>query len=298
MKRQTLFLSVVFIPFIMFFSSCSKDDTNKGTLNLSITDAPIDSDGITGVYITVSEVHYHTSLNNWAVFEDFEGPKKFNLLELTRGNYEMLGSFEMEAGKYTQLRFILDAPIFDMGPVSNPGCYLEFEDESIKPLYAPSTSQTGYKAIGAFTVPINGSVDITADFDVRKSVIWAGISEIYILNPTIRLIVNDQAGQIAGDVINIPEGLGVVIYAYEENTYNNSEADDPAEEESRFPNAITSDMVDEDNSYYLAFLALGKYDLVVVATINGNYQEVLGVVEDVVVESNKTTNKQIDIDNL
>jgi len=298
MKRKiVILLSLVFIPFI-FFVSCEKDDTNKGTLNLSITDAPIDSDGITGVFITVTEVQYHTSGNNWAVFEDFEGPEKFNLLELTRGESEMLGSFEMESGKYTQLRFMLDAPVLDMGPVSNPGCYLEFEDGTTQDLFVPSGFETGYKAVGEFSVPINGSIDVTADFDVRRSVVKAGASGKYILKPTIRLIVDNQAGQIAGEVTNIPENTGVVIYAYEENIYDESEANDPADEEPRFPNAITSDMVDENDYYHLAFLAPGSYDLIVTATIDGEYTEVLGIVEDVVVESNQTNNTQIDIDNL
>ena len=298
MKRKlVILLSLVFIPY-MFFVSCDKNDTKKGTLNLAITDAPIDSDGIIGVFITVTEIQYHTSGNNWAVFEDFEGPKKFNLLELTRGDSEMLGSFEMESGDYTQLRFMLDAPVWDMDPVSNPGCYLEFDDGTTQNLFVPSGYETGYKAIGSFSVPINGSVDVTADFDIRRSVVKSGASGKYILKPTIRLIVDNQSGQIAGEVTNIPENTGVVIYAYEENIYDESEANDPADEETRFPNAITSDMVDENNSYHLAFLASGSYNLIVTATIDGEFTEVLGVVGDVVVESGQTNNTQIDIDNL
>lgn len=298
MKRNILLLSLVFLPFI-FFTACEKEDTEKGTLNLSITDAPIDTDEIEKVFITISEVHYHTSGNNWAVFEDFEGPKKIDLLELTRGESEFLGSFEMEAGHYTQLRFMIDAPVLDAGPVSNPGCYLVFEDGTTQALFVPSGFETGYKAVGAFRVPINGSVNVTADFDVRKSVVEAGITGKYILNPTIRLVVDDQAGQIAGGVTNIPDEAGVVIYAYEEGTYNDSEADDPAVEEPRFPNAVTSDMVDEEGSYHLAFLAPGVYELVVTkVNIDGEFQEVLGVIEDVTVESRKTTNLQINIDEL
>jgi hypothetical protein len=38
-------------------------------------------------------------------------------------------------------------------------------------------------------VPVNGTVVVTADFDVRKAVVVAGSS--YILKPTIKLIVND-----------------------------------------------------------------------------------------------------------
>ena len=298
MKLKTLLAGLVIILPFIFFTACEKDDANKGTLNLSVTDAPIDSDGITSVFITVLEVRYHTEGNDWVVFENFDGPKKFDLLELTRGESEMLGSFEMEAGQHTQLRFMLDAPIFDMGPVSNPGCYLEFEDGTTQDLFVPSGFETGYKAVGAFRVPVNGSVNVTADFDVRKSVVKAGDSGKYLLKPTIRLIVDDQAGQIAGSVSNIPEGSVAVIYAYEDGTYSEAEADDPADEEARFPNAVTSDLVDEAGEYHLAYLAPGNYDLIVVERINGDFTEVLGIVEDVIVESNKTTNKQIDIENL
>ncbi|MFO7922369.1 MAG: DUF4382 domain-containing protein [Bacteroidales bacterium] len=298
MKRIFVLISVIMLPFILF-TSCEKDNGDKGTLNLSITDAPIDSDGITGVFIKVSEVHYHVSeINEWQVFEDYEGPKSFNLLDLQRGESDLLGSFELEAGTYTQLRFLLDAPLFDAGPMSNPGCYLLFEDESTQNLFVPSGAQTGYKAVGAFTVPINGSVDVTADFDVRKSVVKAGASGKYILKPTIRLIVDNQAGVIAGGVTNIPEGHQVIVYAYETGAYDPSEADEPAEEQTRFPNAITSDIADESGAYHLAYLAPGIYDLVVTSAIEGEFQNVLGTVDNIVVESKETTSRQINIDDL
>lgn len=290
-------MSLAILPLILF-TACEKDKGDTGTLTLSITDAPLFTDDISAVYITVTEVHYHISGNEWAVFEDFEGPRKFNLLDLTRGDSEMLGSFELEAGTYTQLRFLLDAPEFGSAPIANPGCYLEFGNESTKNLFVPSGSQTGYKAVGAFTVPINGSVEVTADFDVRKSVVTAGVSGMYILKPAIRLIVDDQAGQIAGGVSNIPEGRDIVIYAYEGGDYDISETNEPAPETNRFPNAVTSDMVDESGSYHLAFLAPGQYELVVTAAIDGEFEEVLGTVKNILVESNKTTNQPINIEEL
>jgi hypothetical protein len=72
---------------------------------------------------------------------------------------------------------------------ANPGCYIEFADNSTEPLFVPSGNETGYKAIGQFTVPVNGTVEVTADFDVREAVVVADSS--YILNPTIKLTVND-----------------------------------------------------------------------------------------------------------
>jgi hypothetical protein len=297
MKTKINLLLLVMLP-LFFFSSCEKENDGKGTINLSITDAPLDTDGIAGVYITITEIHYHIAGNRWKKFDDFEGPQTFNLLDLTRGTSELLGSLTLEAGNYTQIRFMLDAPMFGAGPKSNPGCYLEFDDGSTKDLFVPSGGRTGYKAVGAFTVPANGSVDVTADFDVRKSVVKAGVSGMYILKPTIRLLVDNQAGAIAGTVSNIPGDTGVVIYAYENGTFELSEANDPEIEETRFPNAVTSDMADDNGDYYLAYLAPGLYDLVVAKTIDGEFAGVLGIVENVLVESKVTTSLPIDLEAL
>jgi hypothetical protein len=293
MKKILLF-SFIIIPFFLF-TACEKENGETGTLKLYITDSPIDSDGITSVYITVTGIHYHTAENGWQVVDEYEGPKKFDLLELQRGESELLGSFKLEAGTYTQIRFLLDAPLRGGGPPSNPGSYLVFQDGSEQNLFVPSGAQTGYKAVGTFTVPMNGTVEVTADFDVRKSVVKAGASGKYILKPTIRLQVNDQAGQIEGEVLNIPAETETVIYAYKSGKYEEPEADDPAEEEIRFPNAVSSDMADEDGYFHIAYLAPGTYDLVIVSMVEGEFSQVLGKVGDVLVESNKTTSVEVNI---
>lgn len=286
-----------FVLLAFTFTSCNKDSEN-GTVRLSITDAPIDSDDIVGVYITITDIQYNLNGNQWASFADFEGPQLFNLLDLTRGATELLGNLEMEAGTYTQLRFILDAPIMNSQPQANPGCYLEFENGSTQPLFVPSGSQSGFKGVGAFTVPTNGVVEVTADFDVRKSVVKAGASGIYILKPTIRLVVDNQAGKIVGSVINIPENSQIVVFAYNEGDYTADEANDPPVETPRFPNAISSDMVDEEGAFHVNFLAPKAYDLIVVSLVDGVFEQVLGIVEGVVVESGKTAIVNIDINSL
>ncbi len=301
-KKLSLILSFVGI-FAFLFTACEKDPASdkmdgKGTLKLSITDSPIDTDGITGVYITFIDVMYHNPDNDgWYSFEDFEGPQVYNLLDLTRGETDLLGFFELEAGTYTQLRFMLETPTMGGGNHSNPGCWLEFEDGSEVPLFVPSGAQTGYKAVGQFTVPANGTVSVTADFDVRKSVVKAGNSGKYILKPTIRLVVDDQAGAIAGDVFNIAEDHQIVIYAYEGGTYTEDEAADPEPETPRFPNAVVSDPVDEDGHYYLAFLAPVSYDLVIVLNLDGEFSQVLGLVEGISVEPREIAYVDIDLDN-
>lgn len=296
MKKIVVFLSMVL--FITFsFISCEKEEQGKGTVHLSITDAPIDADGITGVFITVTEVHFQSDGDSWKEFP-LNDPQAINLLDLQRGVSEMMGTFELEAGTYNQIRFMLDAPVFNAGPQSNPGCYLLMEDETTVDLFVPSGTQTGYKAVGTFDLPANGSVELTADFDARKSVVKAGASGKYLLKPTIRMIVKNQAGQISGQITHIPEGSEIVVYAYEKGMYDESEAAEPEAEGTQFPGAVTSDKADENNFYHLAYLAPGNYDLVIVSTVEGAFVEVLGMIEGIEVKSQETTDVPIDIDAL
>lgn len=296
MKRSVLIIALVALfglPALMF-TSCQKDENgSKGTLHLSITDAPIDMLNVKGVFITINEVQYNHN-DTWKVLEPFEGPVVINLLELTHGLSELLGSFEMEAGKYTQIRFMLEAPQMGEGHF-NPGCYMELEDGTTLPLFVPSGAQSGYKATGEFDVPVNGDVYLTADFDVRKSIVVAGASGKYILKPTIRLVVENQAGVITGTVINLPAETGAVVYVYEQGTYTETEAADPEEGATRFPNAISSDLVNEEGTFTLAFMAAGTYDLVIASTTEGVFTQVLGMIEGVEVSSKETTTVSIDV---
>jgi hypothetical protein len=295
MKKLFIIIAVILLP--VFFMSCEEEgESGPGTLVLSITDSPVDSSGVTGVYITINEIQVHTVGNSWVTMDDFDGPRKFNLLDLTRGESDMLGSISLEGGRYTQIRFILDAPVRGNSRPANPSCYIEFNDGSTVPLFVPSGSQSGFKAVGSFTVPVNGTVNMTADFDVRKSIVKTGSpTPRYILKPVIRLVVENQAGQIRGNVTNIPENTGIVVYSYEDGIYKDEEALTPPADSSRFPNAVSSDMVDSLGVYHLAFLAAGKYDLVVTSVANGEFNSVLGKIEDVIVESRKTTQQNIDI---
>jgi len=297
-KIISIIVLTIFAAFIFVSCEDESDDT-KGTLTLSITDAPIDMSSVNAVYLTINEIHYNKNGQNWMSFEGFEGPQKFNILELTRGESALLGSFEMDAGTYTQLRFILDAPDFGTPNPTNPGCYIEFNDGTEQPLFVPSGHETGWKAVGAFKVPSNGEVSVTADFDARKSVMEQGANDFYILKPTIRLMVDNQAGQIAGGITNIPEGVDIIVYGYDDGTYTQEEAEEPVSDTiARFPNAVTSDISCEEDNYHLAYLAPGTYDLIVTSAIDGEFQEVKGIIENVVVESKKTTNQPIDLSSL
>jgi hypothetical protein len=139
-------------------------------------------------------------------------------------------------------------------------------------------------------------VEVTADFDVRKAVhvTGQGQSQRYILKPTIRLIVNNQAGTIGGSITNGSGYTDIIVYAYQHGTWDDTEADEPPAEQNRFRNAITSCRMGEGGQYVLALLFAGTYDLVV-AGFNGDaFGEVLGFISDIEVQSEQTTTQDID----
>ena len=291
---KKILLAAVIILAMLAASGVSCGQTlGTGTLGLYLSDAPIDAENVTGVYITINEIQYNLN-DQWITCEEFEGPKTYNLLELTGGNSTLLGELALPGGHYTQIRFMLGIP--EMGqPPANPGCYIEFADNSTEPLFVPSGNETGYKAIGQFTVPVNGTVEVTADFDVRKAVV---VADFYILKPTLRLVVNNQAGSIRGSITNGSNYTDIIVFAYGDGTWAETEDDELAGLESRFPNAITSGKIDDEGGYRLALLAAGTYDLVVAGYNGADFGEVLGFISNVQVQSKKATIQNIDTDAL
>jgi hypothetical protein len=242
--------------------------SGTGTLSLSLADAPLaDEANVSGVYITIADIEYHTADGGWKTLDEFNtSVNPINLLDWQDGKSISLGDFQLPAGKYTQMRFKLDAAEEQQMPRSNTGCFIEINDVN-ETLYVPSGSQTGYKAIGNYEVPINGQVKMTADFNVRKSIVRSGDGSYYKLKPTIKLVVTDEAGQINGTIANLDANSSYVIYAYEytdgATTWNSDETIDPAPGEVRFANAVTSSKVKDGGAYTLAFLAAGTYDLII-----------------------------------
>lgn len=287
---KALYFISAFFLIVVSLPSCQLDESNgSGKLVLSVTDSPVDGVDVKAVYVTFTGLEYQNNGGAWETATTFGSPKLINLLDLQNGKTSLLGDFNLASGNYTGLRFKLDAPARGGNTPSNPGCYIEMVNGDKKPLFVPSGGQSGYKAIGNFTVPINGLVEVTADFDLRKSVVATGGNATYILNPTIKITVNNQAGTINGTISNLLSSKKYVIYAYSKDIYTSSEASAPTGENVRFPNAISSSKIDPSGTYILPFLAAGTYDLIVVSTDATGNVVVEKQIKGVMVESKKTT---------
>ncbi|MGK7371246.1 MAG: DUF4382 domain-containing protein, partial [Candidatus Halalkalibacterium sp. M3_1C_030] len=116
--------------FSLLFSGCAQDG-GTGTLEVLLHDAPANYDEV-NVFIESVEVNNADTDTGWV---EINSPKQsYNLLDLTNGAMEVLGSKQLEAGLYNQIRLILSR---DGHSVVIDG--VEHD------MFVPSGAQTGIK---------------------------------------------------------------------------------------------------------------------------------------------------------
>ncbi|WP_374480320.1 DUF4382 domain-containing protein [Zoogloea sp.] len=165
--------------------------TDTGTLRLAMTDAP--SCGYQHVYVTVTKIRVHQSA---AAGADDAGwselnipPQRIDLLGLTNGVLQELGSLPLPAGTYQQVRLLLaDNPAnpTPANPLANAIVPAGSNNEIA--LTTPSGQQSGFKLQAKFDVTGNQLADMVLDFDACKSVVKAGNSGQYNLKPVVAVI--------------------------------------------------------------------------------------------------------------
>jgi len=265
-KFHTLIGLVLSLTLMTLISGCgggssgtSTASTPTGTLSLSITDTPPQlGQNVTGVNIAVIGIEYNYE-GNWTTAEDFV-PQTFNLLDLQNGKSLHLGDMILPAGHYSEIRFILAAPTKESEVKSNPDCNITFSDKPTQPLFVPSGGQSGYKGKGAFDITADAKIEVTADFDVHKSIVVKGNGD-YSLKPVIRLVVTELSGMINGTVVDVADYNAtldsLVVYSYKSGVSIAGEAD------NNFPNSVSAGDVNmSDGNFTLAYIGEGNYTLV------------------------------------
>lgn len=157
----------------------------SGTLRLAMTDAP--ACGYDHVYVTVTRIRVHQSASatgapneaGWA--ELIIPPQRIDLLSLTNGVLQELGSLPLPAGSYQQIRLVLSDAAMANALVTS-GSNTEIA------LTTPSAQQSGYKLQARFDVAAGQVVDMVLDFDACKSIVQAGNSGRYNLKPVVSVI--------------------------------------------------------------------------------------------------------------
>lgn len=187
-------------------SGSTGDET--GFLSLGVSDGPIHD--AEKVCITFDSLEFKPAGDAQSFTVDLDPPEKINLLDYQGANAApILEDEELPAGDYEWVRLGVDASMGSNGGAGDTGgdacdgeaSYIVMEGGSVHNIFVPSGDQTGLKLVSGFTVPINGSIDATADWDLMRSMTAPpGLAPDVILKPTIRLVNNVEVGTLAGVV--------------------------------------------------------------------------------------------------
>lgn len=221
------------------------DEPRIGTVRASLTDAP--ACGYDEVNVTVTKVRVNASAD---VNENQEGwhdialaaPVKVNLLNLTNGLLQPLGTTVLTPGKYNQVRLVLDPNTAD-----NMANSVKPTGGTLQNLITPSAVQSGIKLNGSFEVLAGQNADIVIDFDACKSIVTRGNGK-YALKPVVKMlpsVLNGVSGviattQLGGNIMVSAQQAGVVV-------------------SSTVPDPVTG-------AFLLSRLPVGSYDVVITGT--------------------------------
>ena len=173
---------------VAFLAACGGggdgDKSQTGSLKLSITDAPMDD--VDEVWVKFSAVEFKPE-GGAPVLNTLSAQQSLNLLALQEGRTAVLvNEAVLPAGRYEWIRLIVDnVPNVRDSYVMADGMECE--------LTVPSGAESGLKMNRGFTLPADGSVALTVDFDLRKSLhappgqksMMEMCTQGYLLRPTL-----------------------------------------------------------------------------------------------------------------
>lgn len=164
MEKVLVLLALLSIGLVAL-SGCTYEGT--GTLVLQITDAPPELD-ISKALVTISSIEVHLIGSGW--YPIVENNKTFDLIAI-KDVKEFLGSVNLSAGHYSQIRLYIDTALITIDGIENN-------------LTIPSKK---INLISPFQIEANQTTTLTLDFDVQESVHPTGQGK-YIMRPTIKVI--------------------------------------------------------------------------------------------------------------
>jgi hypothetical protein len=172
----------------------SDAQSGSGTLNVGITDGPIDDAAEVVVVFTGLELQHS---GGQRISIDFPAPKSIDLLELQGGaTADLTAGAAVPAGTYDWMRLKVLAT-----QNSQSESYILLDNGNQYPLWIPSGAETGLKLVRSFTVAQGSVTNLLIDFDLRKSVVAPpGQAPNYILKPALRLMDQLQVGALAVSV--------------------------------------------------------------------------------------------------
>lgn len=242
---------------------------DTGIVRLSVTDAPVED--ATSVVVQFRAVAFKREGSAPERIESIgSSPLQIDLLQFQEGRAAvLLDGITLPAGRYQWIRLIVDYE------PNVRDSYLTLTSGAECELRVPSGAESGLKLIGGFTLPADGSVALTVDFDLLKSIHappgqrGSGLdcTQGYLMRPTLRLVDDANVGAIAGSVdaalvtvdclpkVYVFEGSGVAPDDIEESTPTTPDVDPLLVARVNVVNGAAQ------HGYRLAFVPAGAYSV-------------------------------------
>src|SRR5258706_8336445 len=161
----------------------------EGMLRVALTDAP--SCGYDHVWVTIEKVSVNQSSSasdtdaGWTDLT-LSPARRVDLLALTNGVLEELGTTPLATGSYSQIRLVL-ASNSSIG-TSTVANAVQPTGGAVTQLSTPSAQHSGLKLQAHVDVAAGHMADVVLDFDACKSIVNAGNSGKYILKPVVSVV--------------------------------------------------------------------------------------------------------------
>lgn len=251
--KTKMSFTIGMIAVIFVVSGCTEDQTgtmapgpSEGTLNIELTDAPINLDLVEEANVTISKIEIRKdaegqlsdSTNPFLVV--YDSTQTYDLLDLRNGVTETLVDQDVPAGSYDLIRLYVDSA----GLTLTNGMSYDVK--------VPSGGETGVKVFIEPALQVQGgfTTDVLLDFDVSKSFIMkgnlnspAGVKG-FNFKPVIRAVNETTAGTIGGMVTDTSESAieGAAVWIEQDTV-------------------VTTTYSDSTGGYAILGVEEGNYDL-------------------------------------
>lgn len=280
---------------IILFTACDSDDDGDvdpgdgnaktmGTANVAVTDAAIDAENVSNVYLNVTGLKFDGEDDENDTIITFESSHEFDLMAYQNGESFDLESVEVNAGSYKSLTLILD---------EDEGAYVQYTNDTQAQIDIEGDADNEYVVTGDFEIEEDTQTDVVIDIDLRKT-LEESSEGVYVLQSSARLVEVESTGSITGSVDNYTElsafmdGLNqkfkLVAFAYHEGEFS---AEDGIE--GNLEHTVNTAVVSEDGTFTLAYMNDTEYDVVF-----GIYQKDADAAADVAFEFANFTESRLD----
>jgi len=238
---------------------------DTGQLSLGVTDAPVDD--AASVVVQFSGVAFKRAGAGAERVQNLSpSPRQLDLLQYQNGRAALLlDGVTLPAGDYEWIRLVVDnePAVRDSYVVLTGGQECE--------LRVPSGAESGLKLNRGFNLPADGSVALTIDFDLRKSLhappgqrgSAAACTQGYLLRPTLRIVADAEVGAIAGHVDSalVTDGCLPKVYVFSGSGVTPDDIEEASGADAD-PLVVASVAVQNGSTAYpyrAAFLPAGPY---------------------------------------